>query len=68
MENTPLKNIEEEIKKLKTTSGSKFFDKVKQKDFPEKDFYLCTELDKFNFILKVKKDEKGTLYIEKVNV
>lgn len=68
LENKPLNNLEEEIEKLKTTTGSKFFNKVKQKDFPERDFYLCTEINKFDFILKVKKDEKDNLYIEKVIV
>ena len=67
LENVPLNNIEEEIEKLKITSGSKFFDKLKQKDFPERDFYLCTEINKFDFVLKVKKDEEGNLYMEKVN-
>ena len=67
LENVPLNNIEEEIEKLKTNSGSKFFDKLKQKDFPERDFYLCTEINKFDFVLKVKKDEEGNLYMEKVN-
>lgn len=67
LENEPLSNIKEEIEKLKTTSGSKFFDKLKQKDFPERDFYLCTEINKFDFVLKVKKDGEGNLYIEKVN-
>ncbi len=60
--------MKEEIEKLKTTTGSKFFDKLKQKDFPEKDFYLCTEINKFDFVLRVKKNEEGNLYIEKVNV
>lgn len=68
LENKTLNNFEEEIEKLKTTSGSKFFNKLKQNDFPEKDFYLCTEVNKFNFILKVKKDFKNNLYIEKVEV
>ncbi len=68
LENVPLNNIEKEIEKLKTTSGSKFFDKLKQKDFPERDFYLCTEINKFDFVLKVKKDEEGNLYMEKVNI
>lgn len=62
------RELKEEIEKLKTTTGSKFFDKLRQKDFPERDFYLCTEINKFDFILKVKKDEKENLYIEKVNV
>ena len=60
--------MKEEIEKLKTTTGSKFFDKLKQKDFPEKDFYLRTEINKFDFVLRVKKNEEGNLYIEKVNV
>ena len=68
LENDPLNNLKEEIEKLKTTSGAKFFDKSRQKDFPEKDYYLCTEIDKFNFVLKVKKDSKGNLYIEKIDV
>ena len=67
LEDKPLNNMKEEIEKLKTTTGSKFFDKLKQKDFPKRDFYLCTEINKFDFILKVKKDEKGNLYIEKVD-
>lgn len=69
LENKPLHNMSEEIEKLKSTTGSKFFDKLKQKDFPKRDFYLCTEIDKFDFILRVRKDNKGgNLYIEKVNV
>ena len=68
LENKTISNLEEEIEKLKTTSGYKFFNKLKQKDFPERDFYLCTEINKFNFVLKVKKDENGNLYIEKVDV
>ena len=68
LEDKPINNMKEEIEKLKTTTGSKFFDKLKQKDFPEKDFYLCTEINKFDFVLRVKKNEEGNLYIEKVNV
>ena len=68
LEKNPLNNLDEEIERLKTTSGSKFFDKLKQKDFPERDFYLCTEVNKFDFVLKVKKDKKENLYIEKVIV
>lgn len=68
LENKSLNNFEEEIEKLKTTSGSKFFNKLKQNDFPNRDFYLCTEVNKFNFILKVEKDLKNNLYIEKIEV
>lgn len=67
LENKPLKNLNEEIEKLKTTTGAKFFDKSLQEVFPEKDFRLCTEVDKFNFVLKANKDING-LYIEKVEI
>lgn len=68
LENKPLDNLDEEIEKLKTTTGSKFFDVEKQKDFPEKDFYLCTDVNKFDFVLRVNKDENENLYIEKVMI
>ena len=57
-----------EIEKLKTTSGAKFFDKAQNDVFPEADFGMCTELDKFNFVLKLEKGEDGLSYIKKVEV
>ena len=68
LENNPLNNLKEQINKLKTTTGSKFFNKLKQNDFPERDFYLCTEVNKFDFILNVEKDNKGNMYIRKIDV
>ena len=59
--------IYEEIKKLKTTSGAKFFDPTQQNVFPEKDFYLSTNVNNFNFVLKVVKDVSGD-YIEKIDL
>lgn len=59
--------IYEEIEKLKITSGSKFFDKEQQNVFPEKDFYLSTNINEFNFILKVVKHSDGD-YIEKIDM
>lgn len=61
-------DLENEIKKLKMTSGAKFFDKEQQEIFPEKDFYLSTEVDKFNFILKIEQNEKGLDYIKKIDI
>lgn len=41
-----------DMEALKYTSGAKFFD-YKQKDvFPTEDFYMCTELNKFNYVLR----------------
>ena len=66
LENKPM-DLTEEIEKLKYTSGSKFFDVNQQDVFPEKDFFLSTEVDKFNFVLKLEKDEKNNIdYIKKI--
>ena len=68
LENQPLDNINEEIEKLKHTRGARFFDKTMQEVFPEKDFYLCTEVNKFDFVLRVHKDSDGVCYVGKINV
>lgn len=60
--------LDKEIQKLKETSGSKFFDPNQQDVFPEADFYLSTEVDKFNFVLKVEKDNKGMNCIKKIDI
>lgn len=55
-----------EVEKLKTTSGAKFFDKAQNDVFPEKDFFMCTEVDKFDFVMRVKKSDDGLDYMEKI--
>lgn len=57
-----------EIEKLKTTSGAKFFDKTQNDIYPEKDFAVCTELDKFDFIMKLEKDVNGLSYMKKYHI
>ncbi|MBQ2987150.1 MAG: 2-phosphosulfolactate phosphatase [Tyzzerella sp.] len=57
-----------EIEKLKSTSGAKFFDKEQNHVFPENDFYMCTELDKFYFVLKFENSEDGLGYMRKEEV
>lgn len=51
---------------LKKSSGARFFLPEKQHFAPEKDFYMCTEINKFNFVLKIEKDETGLLYLRKM--
>ena len=60
-------DINNEINILKTKDGKKFFNKNNQSVFPEKDFYLCTKINKFNFVLKVKKSN-NLFYIEKSEI
>ena len=68
LECKPMENIQKEIERLKTTRGAIFFLDNMQDVFPKRDFYLCTEMDKFNFVLNVNKDDNGVNYIEKINV
>ena len=58
-------DMETEVEKLKMTSGAKFFDKAQNEVFPEEDFYLCTDIDKFDFVLKLEKGEDGLHYMRK---
>ncbi len=60
--------MRKEIEKLKKSRGRRFCDKSTQQDFPERDFYLCTELNKFHFILKANRDADGMVKIEKVDI
>lgn len=55
------------IEALKYTSGAKFFDQAQQEVFPEADFHICTQLDKFDFTLRLKTGEDGLGYMEKVS-
>ena len=56
------------IADLKNTSGAKFFDKAQQSVFPEPDFHMCTELDKFDFVIKLEKCKDGLGRMRKVSV
>jgi len=58
-------DITEQIENLKITSGKKFLDST-QDDLPAHDFYLCTALNKFDFVLKFEYDSNGLGYIKKV--
>ena len=61
-------DMEIEIEKLKKSRGARFFDESMQQEFPERDFYLCTELNKFDFILKATRDTNEMIHIEKVKI
>ena len=61
-------NLDYEIENLKNMAGKRFFDPKLQDIFPERDFYLSTELNKFNFVLKVEEDDKGLNYVKKIEV
>lgn len=66
LENKSNDKFNDRILNLKNTSGAKFFDNTLQKIFPKEDFYLCTDIDKYNFILKAEKDVDGYFYMRKI--
>ena len=49
-------DMEAGIENLKHTSGAKFFDKEQNSVFPMEDFGLCTQVDKFDFVMRMTKD------------
>ena len=59
-------DFEKEVEIIKNTSGAKFFDEKQHNVFPEQDFYLCLEKDKFNFVLEVKKGSDGFMHTKKI--
>ena len=56
------------VESLKQTSGAKFFDPEQNDVFPREDFFMCTAVDKFNFVLKLKKEENCIPYIVKQEI
>ena len=56
-----------EIERLKSTSGAKFFDLAQQKVFPTKDFYMSTDVDKFDFVLRLNQKEELS-FMEKITI
>ncbi len=54
-------DIDGKLKSLRTGGGSHFFDPAQQDVFPEKDFWMCIDRDRFNFVLRAEKDRDGLL-------
>lgn len=66
LENTDI-DMKTEVERLKESSGRKFFDKSQQSVFPEQDFYLCTALNRFDFVLRYTSDANEG-YIQKESI
>ncbi|NOR73642.1 MAG: 2-phosphosulfolactate phosphatase [Draconibacterium sp.] len=50
-------NFTEMVEIMRNGSGARFFDLEKQSWSPEKDFELCLNLNRFDFVLKVEKED-----------
>lgn len=58
-------DLNAKIERLKLTDGAKFFDKAQNDVFPEQDFFMCTEYDKFDFVIRLNKNS-DLPYMEKL--
>lgn len=59
-------NIRKEADALRYSAGRKFFDERRRDVFPEADFALCTEVDRFSFALRLEYEKDGRRVIRPV--
>ena len=52
-------DIDRKLKALVHGGGRHFFDPALQEIFPEKDFWMCIDRDRFDFVLRVDRDPNG---------
>ncbi len=52
-------DIGDKLKALQTGGGSHFFDPDHQDVFPEQDFWMCIDLNRFHFVLQIDRDREG---------
>lgn len=64
VEGSPI-DLDAGIEECKRTSGAKFFDPEQQDVFPQEDFRLSVEADKFDFILRVERGADGLMHTVK---
>jgi len=66
-----LEGIPNDFKKMveiiRDGSGARFFDPEKQDWSPQDDFFLCLDLNRFNFVLKVE-TENDFNYLRKIEI
>ncbi|WP_346855603.1 2-phosphosulfolactate phosphatase [uncultured Draconibacterium sp.] len=60
-------NFEKMVETIQQGDGARFFDPAKQSWSPKEDFNLCLSLNRFNFILKVNK-ENHLNFLEKIDI
>ena len=59
LEGKGFSDFEQKVFDLKVHGGAHFFDRYRQHIFPEADFWMCIDYDRFPFIIKIDKDEFG---------
>ena len=60
-------DIDRKLGDLRFGGGAHFFDPELREIFPEQDFWMCIARDRFDFVLRIKKDSEG-FKAEKITV
>lgn len=58
-------NVSARIADLRNSSGKRFFIPANFDFSPPDDFFLCTDTDRFSFVLKARKGPEGSIILEK---
>lgn len=66
LEGQPLPDIEQRTSDLRYSEGKKFFDPAQQDVFPQGDFAMCIDIDRFDFAVEVTKENGMTVCRKKV--
>ena len=57
---SPMPDIDDRLQALRTGGGKHFFNPDNQEVFPEKDFWMCIDRDRFDFVIRIEKVDRGT--------
>ena len=56
--------VDSRLKALRYGGGKHFFDPELKDVFPEKDFWICIDRDRFDFVLRISRDREGLLTVK----
>lgn len=59
LDGNELPDIKQQIASLQNHGGEHFFDETRQEVYPEKDFWMCIEYNRFPFVIRIEKDDTG---------
>ena len=59
LEEKTIADFGRKVSGLKENGGKHFFDQYSQHIFPEADYWMCVQYDRFPFVIKIDKDELG---------
>jgi len=59
-------NFEDIVQHLRESAYARYFFDPEIKSHPEEDFHFCMQLDKFDFVLRVRRGKNGPAYLSRI--